>query len=460
MSRRVSVCAALSWCPSSHRLPLPVPLPPPPPRSHLRFEVTWIAEDHQSDTVNYVQLALVMQAIEVLIEFLASATMPLIFRAVQCTKHMTSKQLAQFALKAYTVSNFLALIIYPPIMIVTYWIGDASLKTRISSIIMIACGHAVQYAFINQVGDASVEMARPHWLRTVDGASLVFPGFPLLCCCDRAAVKCRRAAHESRRREALGEDFDEMAEVMGMERDAPEGAGCCCAQSSDVETIHARYSLNLVAAATPATLSVYVTMLRFLLFALLGTFYTVAKRNVVLRFGFIMVLALVNSGISLLLWLNMETMVKGIIDEDLGEAHDDDASSRAASAVVGGGLERSESLPDYDRALDEEMKAAALLRKKSRRTSGFLFVVDDEGKDAFIPVIEGKTSEAAIGGDGRTAFEDGGDLLTSQSDDIGAARRGCPRLPWQMRGYELMLVFLLVLIFSVPGQAMSGERRR
>merc|ERR1719313_559401 len=40
--------------------------------------------------------------------------------------------------------------------------------------------HTGQYSFGNQVGDAAVEMARPHWLETFRGLQLAFPG--CLCC--------------------------------------------------------------------------------------------------------------------------------------------------------------------------------------------------------------------------------------------------------------------------------------
>ena len=302
---------------------------PPDLPTHTRFEVTWLAEDYQAETVDYVRLALIMQVIEVVVEFLASAMMPLIFRAVQCSAHMTSKQLAQFALKAYTASNILAVFIYPPIMIVTYWIGAASLKTNIASIVIIAVAHAIQYAFINQVGDASVEMAKPHWLRTFDGATMVFPGFPLLCCCDRQAVACRRKAHEERRRDALGADFDDSTLLPDPSEEDVPSSGCCCRETSDVETIHARYSLNVVARATPATLSVYITMLRFMLFAILGALYTMMKRAVALRFIFIMTLSIGNAAISLLMWLNMDVMVEGIIDEACGGEKQENGGGRS-----------------------------------------------------------------------------------------------------------------------------------
>lgn len=68
----------------------------------------------------------------------------------------------------------------------------------------------------------------------------------------------------------------------------------------------------------------------------------------------------------------------------------------------------------------------------TRRISGFAFAVDANGRDALVPIVDG-------GADAR-----------------GAAHRSCPRLPWQMRGYENMLVLLLVIIFSVPGQAQSA----
>jgi hypothetical protein len=36
---------------------------------------------------------------------------------------------------------------------------------------------AIQYPLLNQIGDACQEMAKPHWIKTFKGSTLMFPGY-------------------------------------------------------------------------------------------------------------------------------------------------------------------------------------------------------------------------------------------------------------------------------------------
>lgn len=52
---------------------------------------------------------------------------------------------------------------------------------------VVSCGRwrfarrSIQYPAFNQIGDAAIEMARPHWLLTFDSKRLACPGFPIRC---------------------------------------------------------------------------------------------------------------------------------------------------------------------------------------------------------------------------------------------------------------------------------------
>ena len=155
----------------------------------MQFEVLWLIEERHACRFNYIVFTLILTLTEITIEFLASAVTPLIYRIVTKGAPLTSKRLAIFSLQAYSASATVSLIIYPPLGFAIHVLGGFD---SAASFFFVMIFWGIQYAFMNQIGDAAVEMARPHWFRTFKGLSLTVPGVPFFCCCDRFVVKAWR----------------------------------------------------------------------------------------------------------------------------------------------------------------------------------------------------------------------------------------------------------------------------
>jgi hypothetical protein len=155
----------------------------------MQFEVLWLIEERHACRFNYIVFTLILTLTEITIEFIASSVTPLIYRIATRGAPLTSKRLAIFSLQAYSVSATVSLLIYPPLGFVIHVLGGFDTA---ASFFFVMIFWGIQYAFMNQVGDAAVEMARPHWFRTFKGLSLTLPGVPFFCCCDRFVHKAWR----------------------------------------------------------------------------------------------------------------------------------------------------------------------------------------------------------------------------------------------------------------------------
>jgi len=135
----------------------------------MQFEALQLAEDID---ISYVRIALLLTTVEVAVEFLASSLSPVFYKLLQNAEVFTAKNLSEAALKAYGVSCVTAIIVYPILGSLIYFVFGKSVATLAALIII----HAFQYPFLNQVGDSLREMSQVHWLHTAQGLDLVVPG--------------------------------------------------------------------------------------------------------------------------------------------------------------------------------------------------------------------------------------------------------------------------------------------
>ena len=122
-----------------------------------------------------VTMDMIMTTLESIAELFGTTITPLVYRLMYPSDPIESRQLARFAVRVYAISNLAAFILYPIISGVK-WIGCNITITTLSALVAL---RTLQYSVINQVGDAAVQMAKPHWLRTFTGTSMQIPGFDL-----------------------------------------------------------------------------------------------------------------------------------------------------------------------------------------------------------------------------------------------------------------------------------------
>lgn len=122
--------------------------------------------------IGAVFLNLVLNVTETCVEFLAAFITPFIYRCTQRGKPLNARGLANFALIIFCISNTIAAIGYP---ILGMYVWGTDNKTM-GSLILMTCARTIQYSLMNQIGDSSLEMSRPHWLKTFTGLSFITPG--------------------------------------------------------------------------------------------------------------------------------------------------------------------------------------------------------------------------------------------------------------------------------------------
>ena len=419
-----------------------------------QFEAATLATDTSAGAV---VVSLALGVTESIVELVASALMPALLRVIQCSPIMTPTAMAKFALKAYFVSNVAACLIYPIVFgAFAIWGGDGD-GVHIAWIIAIAAAHSVQYAFLNQVGDTAVEVAQPHWFKTFDGATLAFPGVPLLCCCSRCACgKCDGGSRPPVREQSIraldlslvpptddrcGAGSPDDADLDGARRSAYDAALDATIEdgsfADDVAATHRRYRCNLVAAASPKTLASMLQLFRLVLLAF-GASAWVLMRNDTVRACGVGFLAAINVLLTTVLLCNLEQITAGLVDP-LEHASDDGAvlaDGASAAARTRAGLPLSSDASGS--------VGAPTLQARSSIASR----ADDDG-----------TCPAAVGVAAVLAVEHDDDHDSTASDEEeDSARRWCglPRMPWEMHGFERALVILLVVIFSVSSQAANA----
>ena len=124
-----------------------------------------------------VMMDIIMTTLESIAELLGTTITPFVYRVMYPNDPLESRQLARFAVRVYAISNTLAFVLYPIISGVT-WIGCNITMTMLFALVAL---RTLQYSVVNQVGDAAVQMAKPHWLRTFTGTSMQIPGFDVGC---------------------------------------------------------------------------------------------------------------------------------------------------------------------------------------------------------------------------------------------------------------------------------------
>eukprot|EP00946_MAST-07B_sp_MAST-7B-sp1_P004964 g4964.t1 len=134
--------------------------------------------------MHIVLVDIAMTTIESCAEFVGTSITPFVFRLIYPRQAIESKMLARFAMRIYTVSNFLAFLAYPVISGIA-WLGC---NINIAMILILVTFRTLQYSIINQVGDAAIQMAKPHWLHTFEGTSMQIPGFDLGGCYIRTST--------------------------------------------------------------------------------------------------------------------------------------------------------------------------------------------------------------------------------------------------------------------------------
>ena len=120
-----------------------------------------------------VTMDLIMTTLESIAELFGTTITPFMYRLMYPNDPIESRQLARFAVRVYAISNLIAFILYPIISGVT-WIGC---NITMGTLMALVALRTLQYSVVNQVGDAAVQMAKPHWLRTFAGTSMQIPGF-------------------------------------------------------------------------------------------------------------------------------------------------------------------------------------------------------------------------------------------------------------------------------------------
>ena len=128
--------------------------------------------------LQFVLVDIGMTTIEALAELFGTSVTPVVYKLMYPKHKIESRRLASFAVKVYAVSNLLAFLIYPVISSIA-WIGC---NLNFAVLISLILFRTIQYSVINQIGDAAVQMAKPHWLRTLEGTSMQIPGFNLGGC--------------------------------------------------------------------------------------------------------------------------------------------------------------------------------------------------------------------------------------------------------------------------------------
>ncbi len=127
---------------------------------------------------SYIMIDAFMNAGETVIELVATSAMPRIFAATNPEgTPIESRNLTVFAIKALMVSNAIAVIALPPLSYST-WVNKTFTDGALACYLIL---RGFQYNFLNQIGDAAVELSRPHWLRTFTASGANFVVTPLCC---------------------------------------------------------------------------------------------------------------------------------------------------------------------------------------------------------------------------------------------------------------------------------------
>jgi len=151
------------------------------------------------------------------VEFVASAAVPFLYRLKFGTWALSARGLVQFAVSAYLTSATFAMVIYPIMGVLTQGMGNtgeaddadeggqSSIRSPAMLLVFATC-QIIQYPLLNQLGDQAVEMAQPHWLETFENTVLVTPGWK---CVDKlklhkaSKVCCAILCGESAKHSAL-----------------------------------------------------------------------------------------------------------------------------------------------------------------------------------------------------------------------------------------------------------------
>lgn len=139
----------------------------------VKFEVQSL---HTVLGLQFNQVSVLLTCVHTVVSFVGSISTPQIYRWVTKATEFRARDLAQFTLRAYNVSSLVALVFYP--LLFTWMYVPSTVSA--AAVIGMAIVQNFQYGFLNQIGDASTELATPHWLPTFEGVILAFPGFPLL----------------------------------------------------------------------------------------------------------------------------------------------------------------------------------------------------------------------------------------------------------------------------------------
>mmetsp|Transcript_70583 Transcript_70583/g.132080 ORF Transcript_70583/g.132080 Transcript_70583/m.132080 type:complete len:619 (-) Transcript_70583:75-1931(-) len=243
----------------------------------FEYEVVLLVEELDAC---YLVAAVVMATAEIFIEFVASAVTPFLYRTVQRHQAITSTRLAHFALRVYWISNMMAFCIYPVFFVLIHVLDIKNW----SVVIALGVTRCVQYAFGNQVGDAAVEMARPHWLSSFAGLRLSFPG-------------CR--------------------------------CGCMPRLSRQSDS---------------HSLALYLTLMRFIVFSVLAMFYVSIRKSAFSRWGFACVLLVWNVLAPSLLLQRFSYIAAGLVDEQATDEEPTSSESVEAAATHKSGVLRLSQL--------------------------------------------------------------------------------------------------------------------
>lgn len=144
----------------------------------LHFDAIKLAEESGRNSYEVLVLQLIFEILETAFEFVISTITPFLYKCIHGRKHpLNSRGLANFALKAYFISNLVALICYP---ILSVYVWNYNHKSTQTLIIAVAL-RTFQYSILNQMGDTSLKLSKPHWLNTFTGLSFITPGIESNC---------------------------------------------------------------------------------------------------------------------------------------------------------------------------------------------------------------------------------------------------------------------------------------
>eukprot|EP00656_Telonema_subtile_P000818 TRINITY_DN10384_c0_g1_i1.p1 TRINITY_DN10384_c0_g1~~TRINITY_DN10384_c0_g1_i1.p1 ORF type:complete len:544 (-),score=110.11 TRINITY_DN10384_c0_g1_i1:15-1646(-) len=205
-----------------------------------------------------VGLSASLTTVEVMVEVTASYLTPRLHRWVEDKAVLSARSLSHFALKAYLISSLLGLLLYPPFALVLYILDVRTAATLVA----LAVAHSIQYPAINQVGDQAVEMGMPHWMATFRDTELCFPG-----------------------------------------------SSCCAA-------------LQLKVPSSPGTLSVFLTLVKFVLAILFSLLYLGARSVSVIRWSFVLTVCLLNFVTALCLHRAGARLTKAVKDRQIDQPSD------------------------------------------------------------------------------------------------------------------------------------------